>query len=152
MTKAAIVMGSKSDMSTMEKSAEILSKLNIKHEIFVMSAHRQPEKVQSFCSGAREEGFEVIIAGAGAAAHLPGVIASWTTIPVIGVPIPSSDLRGIDSLYSIVQMPAGIPVATMAVGIAGAKNAALFASQILGIKYPEIDKAYNDYRMELKGK
>ena len=134
MTKIAVVMGSKSDMSIMKKTAETLSKLNIEYEIHVMSAHRQPEKVQAFCSSARDKGFEVIIAGAGAAAHLPGVIASWSTLPVIGVPIASSELKGIDSLYSIVQMPAGIPVATMAVGIAGAKNTALLASQILGLK------------------
>lgn len=150
MVKAAIIMGSKSDMDTMKNTSEVLNKMGIEHEVLVMSAHRTPEKVQAFCATARDKGFELVIAGAGAAAHLPGVIASWTTIPVIGVPIPSSDLNGVDSLYAIVQMPAGIPVATVAIGVAGAKNAGYLAAQILGLKYPEIAEAYERYRLELK--
>jgi 5-(carboxyamino)imidazole ribonucleotide mutase len=144
-------MGSKSDMDVMNNTAEALGKMGIEHEIMVMSAHRQPEKVHAFCAGARSAGFEVIIAGAGAAAHLPGVIASWTTLPVIGVPIASSELKGVDSLYAIVQMPAGVPVAAMAIGVSGAKNAAYFAAQILGLKYPDVARAYENYRTELKG-
>lgn len=151
MPKVAVVMGSRSDMDIMKATAEALEKMGIEHEVMVMSAHRQPEKVHAFCTGARNAGFEVVIAGAGAAAHLPGVIASWTTLPVIGVPIPSSELKGVDSLYAIVQMPAGIPVATMAVGAAGAKNAAYLAAQILGLKYPDVARAYENFRTELKG-
>jgi 5-(carboxyamino)imidazole ribonucleotide mutase len=151
MPKVAVVMGSKSDMDVMQNTVDALVKMGLDYEVLTMSAHRQPEKVHSFCAGARTAGFEVIIAGAGAAAHLPGVIASWTTLPIIGVPIPSSELKGVDSLYAIVQMPAGIPVATMAVGAAGAKNAAYLAAQILGLKYPEIARAYEDFRTELKG-
>ena len=151
MPKVAVIMGSWSDMDVMKTAAEALGKMGVEHEVMVMSAHRQPEKVHAFCTGARAAGFEVIIAGAGAAAHLPGVIASWTTLPVIGVPIPSSDLNGVDSLYAIVQMPAGIPVATMAIGAAGAKNAAYFAAQMLGLKYPDIARSYENLRTELKG-
>jgi 5-(carboxyamino)imidazole ribonucleotide mutase len=151
MPKVAVVMGSKSDMEVMQGTVDALSRMGVDSEVFIMSAHRQPEKVHTFCMGARSSGFEVIIAGAGAAAHLPGVIASWTTLPVIGVPIPSSELKGVDSLYAIVQMPAGIPVAAMAIGAAGAKNAAYLAAQILGIKYPDVARAYEIFRIELKG-
>lgn len=151
MPKAAIIMGSSSDMEVMKNAADVLTSMGIDHKVFVMSAHRQPEKVHAFCSAARAEGYEVIIAGAGAAAHLPGVIASWTTLPVIGVPIPSSALNGVDSLYAIVQMPAGVPVATMAIGSAGAKNAAFFAAQMLGLKHPDIARAYDNFRNDLKG-
>jgi len=151
MPKVAVVMGSKSDMEVMQGAVDALARMGIDSEVLTMSAHRQPEKVYTFCTSARKEGFEVIIAGAGAAAHLPGVIASWTTLPVIGVPIPSSELKGVDSLYAIVQMPAGVPVATMAIGAAGAKNAAYMAAQILGLKYPEIARAYENLRIELKG-
>ena len=151
MPKIAVIMGSKSDMDVMQNTVDALGKMGIEPEVLVMSAHRQPEKVQAFCKNARESGIELIIAGAGAAAHLPGVIASWTTIPVIGVPIASSELKGVDALYAIVQMPAGIPVATVAIGVAGAKNAAYLAAQILGLKYPGIARAYEDYRTELKG-
>ncbi|MGI2335390.1 MAG: 5-(carboxyamino)imidazole ribonucleotide mutase [Dehalogenimonas sp.] len=151
MAKAVIIMGSKSDMDIMNNTSDVLNKMGIDHEVMVMSAHRTPEKVQDFCASARQKGFELVIAGAGAAAHLPGVIASWTTLPVIGVPIPSSDLKGVDSLYAIVQMPAGIPVATVAIGVAGAKNAGYLAAQILGLKYPNVAKSYENYRNELKG-
>lgn len=151
MPKVAVIMGSKSDMDTMKHTSDALEQMGIEPEVLVMSAHRQPEKVHAFCTAARDSGFEVIIAGAGAAAHLPGVIASWTTLPVIGLPISSSELKGVDSLYAIVQMPAGIPVATVAVGVAGAKNAAYLAAQILGLKYPDVARAYENYRTELKG-
>ena len=114
-----------------------------------MSAHRNPEMVREYASKAKERGVEVIIAAAGAAAHLPGVLASWTTLPVIGVPLPSSELKGTDSLYSIVQMPAGVPVACVGIGTPGAKNAALLAAQILGIKYKEIRDAYEKYKQKL---
>jgi 5-(carboxyamino)imidazole ribonucleotide mutase len=144
-------MGSESDLEIMQNTTDVLNKLGIQNETFIMSAHRQPEKVHEFCVNARQSGYEVIIAGAGMAAHLPGVIAAWTTLPVIGVPISSSELKGTDSLFSIVQMPAGIPVATVAIGSAGAKNAAYLAGQILGLKYPPIANAYEDYRKGLKG-
>ncbi|MEK6538277.1 MAG: 5-(carboxyamino)imidazole ribonucleotide mutase [Nitrospirota bacterium] len=130
----AIVMGSESDLTVMNESAIILDKFNVPYEVKVASAHRSPGLVHEFSKGAEDAGFEVIIAGAGGAAHLPGVIAAETVLPVIGVPIDSSPLNGFDSLLSIVQMPAGVPVATMAVGVAGARNAALLAIQILSRK------------------
>jgi 5-(carboxyamino)imidazole ribonucleotide mutase len=135
----------------MKPTEEILEKMAISFETLVMSAHRTPEKVQEFCLNAPDRGIELIIAAAGGAAHLPGVIASWVTLPVIGVPIASSELKGVDALYSIVQMPAGIPVATVAIGAAGAKNAAYLAAEILGLKYQNIRQAYVSYRQELKG-
>lgn len=149
MSKVAIVMGSKSDAEIMQNAVNILDKFGIASEVFTISAHRTPEKARQFASSAREQGFEVIIAGAGYAAHLPGVIASWTTLPVIGVPLASSDLNGLDSLYAIVQMPAGIPVATVTVGRAGAKNAAYLAAEILSLKYSEIANQLIKYREEL---
>ncbi|MDD4923310.1 MAG: 5-(carboxyamino)imidazole ribonucleotide mutase [Dehalococcoidales bacterium] len=149
MPKVAIIMGSESDSETVKPAIDALNMLGIDHEVKVMSAHRKPEKVREFGLSVRENGIEVIIAAAGGAAHLPGVIASWTTIPVIGVPIASSELKGVDALYSISQMPAGIPVATVAIGTAGAKNAAFLAAEILGLKYENIRKAYEDYRKEL---
>ena len=115
----------------------------------MISAHRTPEKARQYGLGARERGLEVIIAGAGGAAHLPGVLASWTSIPVIGVPIPTNDIKGLDALLSIVQMPAGVPVACVALGSAGAKNAAYLAAGILGLKHDRIREAYEDYRREL---
>ena len=151
MPKVAIVMGSKSDMDTMKPATEILEKMGIENDVLVMSAHRVPEKVREFGLSARLNGYEVIIAGAGAAAHLPGVIAAWTTLPVIGVPLASSELKGVDALYSIVQMPSGIPVATVSVGAAGAKNAAYLAAEILGLKYEHVRLAYDAYRAELRG-
>ncbi len=151
MPLVAIVMGSKSDSESVKPMLEILDQLGIDYETSVISAHRNPEKIRQYGLAARDRGIEVIIAAAGGAAHLPGVLASWTTIPVIGVPIASSELKGIDALYSIVQMPAGIPVATVAVGKAGAKNAAYLAAEILGIKYEEIRKAYAEYRNSLQG-
>ena len=139
MTLVGVLIGSKTDEPFMKPALELLEQLGIKYDFTVISAHRNPEKVREYGLKAKEKGLEVIIAGAGAAAHLPGSLASWTTLPVIGVPLPTSELKGIDSLYSIVQMPFGVPVAC--VGIGGAKNAALLAAQILGIKYKEIQEA-----------
>jgi 5-(carboxyamino)imidazole ribonucleotide mutase len=144
-----IVIGSKTDEPLMKSTLEILEQLGIKYEFSVISAHRNPDKIREYGLNAKEKGLEIIIAAAGAAAHLPGVIASWTTIPVIGVPLPTSDLKGIDALYSIVQMPSGVPVACVAIGASGAKNAALLAAQILGIKYKEIREAYEEYKRKL---
>ena len=149
MPLVAVVMGSKSDAEAVQPALDILTKLGIEHEVNVISAHRTPEKARQFGQSARGRGLEVIIAAAGGAAHLPGVIASWTTLPVIGVPMPTSDLKGVDALYAIVQMPAGIPVACVAIGAAGAKNAAYLAAEILGLKHPAIREAYEKYRLEL---
>lgn len=142
----SILMGSKSDWPTMEHAGLILDELNIPHEVRVLSAHRTPDALFKYVESAEERGLEVIIAGAGGAAHLPGVIAAKTLLPVIGVPMVSPLLNGMDSLLSIVQMPAGIPVATMAVGQGGAINAALFAASILSIKDPIYRKAIQKYR------
>jgi 5-(carboxyamino)imidazole ribonucleotide mutase len=142
-------MGSKSDAEVMQPALDVLDQLSIEYEVSVISAHRTPEKARQYGIGARERGLEVIIAGAGGAAHLPGVLASWTTIPVVGVPIPTSEIKGLDALLSIVQMPAGIPVACVALGSAGAKNAAYLAAEILGLKYEGIREGYEKYRQEL---
>jgi 5-(carboxyamino)imidazole ribonucleotide mutase len=151
MSKVAVVMGSKSDAEALKPTLEILTQLGIDYEVSVISAHRNPEKARQFGVSARKRGTEVIIAAAGGAAHLPGVLASWTTLPVIGVPLASSELKGVDALYSIVQMPAGIPVAAVAIGSAGTKNAAYLAAEILSLKYDEIGKAYEKYRAQLQG-
>lgn len=151
MPLVAIVMGSKSDTEAMKPTQEVLDGLGISYEVKVVSAHRNPEKAREYGLSARSQGIEVIIAAAGGAAHLPGVLASWTTLPVIGVPLVANELKGVDALYSIVQMPAGIPVATVAIGAAGAKNAAYLAAEILGLKYDEIRKAYEKYRSRLQG-
>ena len=151
MPLVGVVMGSKSDAEVLQPTLDILKELSIDYEVSVISAHRTPEKTRQYGKTAKRRGIEVIIAAAGGAAHLPGVMASWTTLPVIGVPLASSELKGIDALYSIVQMPAGIPVAGVAVGTAGAKNAAYLASEILGLKYEKIAKAYERYRRELQG-
>ncbi|EOG6035709.1 5-(carboxyamino)imidazole ribonucleotide mutase, partial [Salmonella enterica subsp. enterica serovar 4,[5],12:i:-] len=129
--RVAIVMGSKSDWATMQFAAEIFEILDVPHHVEVVSAHRTPDKLFSFAETAEENGYQVIIAGAGGAAHLPGMIAAKTLVPVLGVPVQSAALSGVDSLYSIVQMPRGIPVGTLAIGKAGAANAALLAAQIL---------------------
>ena len=147
-----IVMGSKSDMEVMDEAAKILSSLGIPHKVRIASAHRTPEVVSEIAKGARDEGYAAIIAGAGYAAHLAGVIASTTTLPVIGVPIASSDLNGIDALLSTVQMPPGIPVATVGIGGAGAKNAALLATEILALTDDKIAKKLDDYRKEMREK
>ena len=149
MPLVGIVMGSKSDAATMQPALDVLNQLGIEYEVSVISAHRTPEKARQYGLGARERGLEVIIAGAGGAAHLPGVLASWTSIPVIGVPIPTNDIKGLDALLSIVQMPAGVPVACVALGSAGAKNAAYLAAEILGLKDDRIREAYESYRRSL---
>jgi len=148
MPLVGVVMGSKSDTERMQPTLDVLQQLGIEYEVNVISAHRTPKKAQEYARSARERGIEVIIAGAGMAAHLPGVLASWTTLPVIGVPLAAGDLKGIDALLSIVQMPPGIPVACVAVGAAGAKNSAYLAAQILGLKYESIRANYEKYREE----
>ncbi|MEI7176272.1 5-(carboxyamino)imidazole ribonucleotide mutase [Pectobacterium carotovorum] len=144
--KIAIVMGSKSDWATMQFAAEILTTLNIPFHTEVVSAHRTPDKLFSFAEQAAQNGFDVIIAGAGGAAHLPGMLAAKTPVPVLGVPVQSSTLSGVDSLYSIVQMPRGIPVGTLAIGKAGAANAALLAAQILALHDKDIATRLADWR------
>jgi 5-(carboxyamino)imidazole ribonucleotide mutase len=129
--KVAILMGSQSDWATMRHAAERLDELGVGYEAKIVSAHRTPDRLAEFAKGAREAGFKVIVAGAGGAAHLPGMVAAWTTLPVLGVPIESAALKGQDSLLSIVQMPAGVPVGTLAIGKAGAANAGLLAASIL---------------------
>lgn len=143
----AIIMGSKSDEDIMKGAEDIFKEFEIKYEKIISSAHRMPEKTSKFAKNLKADGFEVVIAGAGKAAHLPGVIASYTTLPVIGVPIKTDDLGGLDSLLSIVQMPAGVPVATVAIN--GAKNAAILAIQILSLKYLEINKKFEEYKFGL---
>ena len=142
-------MGSKSDEPLIQPTLELLDKLGIEYEVSIISAHRTPEEAREYGSRARERGLEVIIAGAGGAAHLAGVLASWTTLPVIGIPLATSELKGMDALLSTVQMPAGVPVACVAIGTAGAKNAALLAAEILGLKYETIRAAYEKYRQDL---
>lgn len=142
----SILMGSKSDWPIMEQAGLMLDVLNIPYEARVLSAHRTPDALFDYIKAAEQQGVEVMIGGAGGAAHLPGVIAAKTLLPVIGVPMPSDALNGMDSLLSIVQMPAGIPVATMAIGKSGAVNAALFAASILSVKYGEFRQAIKAYR------
>jgi 5-(carboxyamino)imidazole ribonucleotide mutase len=141
-----IIMGSKSDWETMANAAQTLDGLGVVYEVRIVSAHRTPDLLFEYASTAEARGIEVIIAGAGGSAHLPGMTASKTTLPVLGVPVESKALKGMDSLLSIVQMPAGIPVGTLAIGRAGAINAALFAAAILGNKYPEIKQALKKFR------
>ena len=145
----AVLMGSKSDMDVMQSCMDTLTKFGIEHEVHVMSAHRTPDRVREFVSSARDRGFEVIIAAAGGAAALPGVCKAYTPLPVIGVPLASSELKGIDALYSIVQMPPGMPVATVAVGAWGARNAATLAAEILALSHADIRAAYDAYRESL---
>lgn len=145
--KVAIIMGSDSDWQMVEPAGKLLAEFGITTEVVVASAHRTPDKVHVFASEARQRGVEVIIAAAGAAAHLAGVVAAYTTLPVIGIPINSTSLNGLDSLLSIVQMPAGIPVATMAIN--GAKNAGIFAVQIMSGKHPELIDKLTDYREQM---
>ncbi|HEY5705557.1 MAG TPA: 5-(carboxyamino)imidazole ribonucleotide mutase [Terrimicrobiaceae bacterium] len=143
-----VVMGSKSDWETMREASGMLDRLAVPHECKVVSAHRTPGLMADYARSAAERGLRAIIAGAGGAAHLPGMIAAQTLLPVLGVPIQSRALNGVDSLLSIVQMPAGIPVATFAIGIAGAKNAALFAAALLAGDYPAIGEALSDFRRQ----
>ncbi|MCS7275974.1 MAG: 5-(carboxyamino)imidazole ribonucleotide mutase [Dehalococcoidia bacterium] len=149
MAKVAVVVGSQSDLPQVEEAQKMLERLGIECEVHVMSAHRTPEKVRQFAQGARERGIGVIIAAAGMAAHLPGVVAAWTTLPVIGLPLARSALQGLDSLLSIVQMPPGVPVAC--VGIDGARNAALLAASILSLSDQAVREALEAYRRELAG-
>jgi 5-(carboxyamino)imidazole ribonucleotide mutase len=144
MPRVAIITGSQSDVPTLEPCLQTLTELGIEHELQVMSAHRAPARVQQFAAGAADAGFEVIIAAAGMAAHLPGVVAAWTSLPVIGVPIGKPGMSGMDALLSIAQMPPGVPVACMAVN--GAKNAALFAAAILALKHPDVREALEAFR------
>ena len=158
-TPVAIVMGSQSDWDTMQSARDILSELGVDSDCMVVSAHRTPEWMVEFAKSAEAEGYRVIIAGAGGAAHLPGMIASMTPLPVLGVPVRSRSLNGLDSLLSIVQMPGGVPVGTLAIGSAGAKNAGLLAARILGISSDPIrqrvrehmqaqtDKVFHDRRL-----
>lgn len=144
--KIALVMGSKSDWATLRCGAEMLTELGIAYHVEIISAHRTPDKLFSFASTAKAQGLQVIIAAAGGAAHLPGMLAAKTTLPVLGVPIESAVLKGIDSLYSIVQMPRGIPVGTLAIGKAGAVNAALLATAILSLQNEEIEQRLAEWR------
>lgn len=149
MPLVSVVIGSKNDEALVQPGLELLQQLGIEHELLIISAHRNPDKIREYASKAKEHGIEVVIAAAGLAAHLPGMIASLTTIPVIGVPLPTSELKGIDSLLSIVQMPAGVPVACVGIGTPGIKNAALLAAQMLGIKYEKIRVTFEEYRKKL---
>jgi 5-(carboxyamino)imidazole ribonucleotide mutase len=148
-TAVAVVMGSKSDADTMQECLNILDKLGVAYETQVMSAHRTPDKVREFAQAAAERGVQVIIAGAGGSAALPGIIKAYTRLPVIGVPLASSELKGVDALMAIAQMPPGVPVATMAVGKWGARNAALLAAEILALHDRKVRKAYEAYREEM---
>jgi 5-(carboxyamino)imidazole ribonucleotide mutase len=143
-----IIMGSKSDWGTMRHAADILKLLDVPHTVEVVSAHRTPDKLFQYAENAEQRGIEVIIAGAGGSAHLPGMTAAKTSLPVLGVPVQSKVFNGMDSLLSIVQMPTGIPVGTLAIGRAGAANAALLAASILGNKYPQIKTALKNYRKQ----
>jgi 5-(carboxyamino)imidazole ribonucleotide mutase len=143
-----VIMGSRSDWDTLARAAEVLERLQIPFEVEVVSAHRTPDKLFEYASGAEARGIEVIIAGAGGAAHLPGMTAAKTTLPVLGVPVESKALKGMDSLLSIVQMPAGIPVGTLAIGPAGATNAGLLAAAIVANKHPEVREALKRHRSE----
>ena len=144
-----IILGSKSDLPLMESCVKVLEDLGLTHELKVCSAHRDPRGVMEWASTARSRGLQVVIAAAGGAAHLPGVVAAWTDLPVIGVPVPTQHLGGVDSLYSIVQMPAGIPVATVAIGEAGAKNAAWLAARIIGLQDPDVERRHGERRSAL---
>jgi len=145
----AVLMGSRSDAGLMQGCLDTLKELGIPHETAVLSAHRTPDKLREFALSARERGIEVIIAGAGGSAALPGAIKAYTPLPVIGVPIDSSALKGVDALLAMAQMPPGVPVATVAVGAWGARNAALLAAEILALQHEDIRRAYDDYRRRL---
>ncbi len=147
-----IIMGSTSDWETMQNAAQILDQLKIPHEVEVVSAHRTPDKLFRYAENAENNGLEVIIAGAGGAAHLPGMTAAKTPVPVLGVPVQSKALNGMDSLLSMAQMPAGIPVGTLAIGKAGAINAALLAAAIISNKHPQYRPALNEYRQNQTNK
>lgn len=146
--KVGIIMGSDSDLKVMSEAAKVLEEFGVEYEIRVVSAHRTPKKMYEYASTAEERGIEVIIAGAGGSAHLPGMTASITTVPVIGVPVRTESLNGLDSLLSIVQMPTGIPVATVAIN--NARNAGILAVQILSIKYPELKEKLKEFRKKME--
>jgi len=146
---AGVVIGSKTDTELIQPALDMLEQMGIEYDFSVISAHRNAERIREYGLEAEKKGLKVIIAGAGYAAHLPGVLASWTTLPVIGVPLPTSELKGIDALFSISQMPGGVPVACVGIGKSGAKNAALLAAQILGTEHSEIREAYRKYRQDL---
>lgn len=150
MAKVGVIMGSISDWETMEHTCTVLEELNITYEKDVISAHRTPDEMFTYAKKARDRGLKVIIAGAGGAAHLPGMVAAQTTLPVIGVPVQSKALNGLDSLLSIVQMPGGVPTATMAIGKAGAKNAGIFAAQIIGAFDESIAESLENYRQTMR--
>lgn len=150
MPLVGVVMGSASDEPVVKDAVNTLEQLGIDYEVRVMSAHRTPERVAEYAQQARQRGLQVLIAAAGGSAALGGTLAAWSTLPVIGIPLASSELNGIDALMSTAQMPPGIPVACMAVGSWGARNAAFFAAQILGLQHPEIRQAYDDYRRQLR--
>jgi 5-(carboxyamino)imidazole ribonucleotide mutase len=147
-----VIMGSKSDWETLRHAAEVLAQFGVTHECNVVSAHRTPDWMSEYAKTAEDRGIELIIAGAGGAAHLPGMVASLTVLPVLGVPVQSKALSGLDSLLSIVQMPAGVPVGTLAIGEAGAKNAGLLAVRILAVTRPELRKKLHDYHTDLAAK
>jgi 5-(carboxyamino)imidazole ribonucleotide mutase len=151
MPLVGIVIGSSSDTEVIQATRDALAELGIEHELTVLSAHRNPDKVKAYAESARDRGIEVIIAAAGMAAALPGVLASLTTLPVIGVPLAGSALNGVDALYSIVQMPGGVPVACMAIGKAGARNAAYFAAAILALGHADVRKSYEAFRQAQQG-
>jgi 5-(carboxyamino)imidazole ribonucleotide mutase len=142
-------MGSKSDAPLLQECLDLLTRLGIAHEAHVMSAHRTPDKVRDFAAAARDKGIEVIIAAAGGSAALPGAVKAHTPLPVIGVPVASSELKGLDALYAMAMMPPGVPVATVAIGSWGARNAALLAAEILALKHDDVRRAYDDYRKQL---
>ncbi|MCH7713185.1 MAG: 5-(carboxyamino)imidazole ribonucleotide mutase [Chloroflexi bacterium] len=150
MPLVGVIMGSASDEPVVQETIEALEQMEIDYEVRVMSAHRTPERVQEYALAARDRGIEVLIAAAGGSAALGGVLASWTTLPVIGIPLASSELKGMDSLLATAQMPPGIPVACMAVGSWGARNAAYFAAEILGLRHEKIREAYEAYRQQLR--
>lgn len=146
--RVAVIMGSRSDMEVMQHAADVLERFEIPHEVAIVSAHRTPDRMFAFAEQAAARGIEVIIAGAGGAAHLPGMVAAKTVLPVIGVPVPGAHLNGLDSLLSIVQMPRGVPVATVAIGRSGAVNAGLLAAQILALQNPGLARRLEAYRQE----
>jgi 5-(carboxyamino)imidazole ribonucleotide mutase len=150
MLQVAVMMGSESDRPDMQGTVDVLEQMGLEYEVVAMSAHRTPEKVMEYAASARDRGIKVIIAGAGGAAALPGTVAAWTTLPVIGVPLTSSELNGVDALYAIAQMPPGIPVATVAIGSWGARNAGFLATQIIGLTDEKAKDAYEAYRKRLK--
>jgi 5-(carboxyamino)imidazole ribonucleotide mutase len=149
MALVGVVIGSKTDTELIQPALDMLRQLGIDYELSTVSAHRKPEKAREYGLEAEKRGLKVIISAAGYAAHLPGVLASWTTLPVIGVPLPTSELRGVDALLSISQMPAGVPVACVGIGASGAKNAALLAAQFLSSEHKEIREAFRQYKQEL---